>query len=534
MDYTLKPLNPIKMDISYDMYTEIRRTLVEPLNEDNSFSKITNHSLYPPQHYSGYEKEWHTTVDTFTAHYIFMVRQILKVELRPTECILPQRVTRSQIAAHARQVEGYMANNTSRMNANNSTIKPYWITMVVRENFSDTMLKDVFLNDYKATHDTKTEQYCITALSNIIQNKPADTPLPYWTIENKPNRLACGELENYPHQYVCITNRSIVHTLRVVLATVVQKILLKEYTGDPKIIDKYLTPLSHAFVAHDYEAYKAITLQYHKEVVVPGQANKTFDKLLELFQMNDTREISQIQNKLTAVKNNIAAILENYSSYLTQQRTLQQQLTGLYTDQKKHDYTSLCKQLLSYKALRNIQVFTNPCKLNLTITAPVTNYDAKQLDKILQSTNSRNYYRIYDDNVAIALDEVFIKKKYTLNCVTCIRLSLETNSYSQNNYGGTLHDGILPNPHMRGANCFGNNASLLRKAITERDILTATDIIIAATSNINFGDPSITKYFMDQLHETQLDKIFTDNETGELVSIKEIAKRVKPKEGENE
>ena len=79
------------------------------------------------------------------------------------------------------------------------------------------------------------------------------------------------------------------------------------------------------------------------------------------------------------------------------------------------------------------------------------------------------------------------------------------------------------NPHLSHHNCFGNNAPLLRKAISNYDFPTAVEIFIAAVGNINFADSTVFREFIQDLkRQNNYNKTFKNNTTGEMLTYKEV------------
>lgn len=450
--------------------------------------------------------------DLFTRHYLKFIKNVLNIKIFITIQKLYNKTTKDNLVTSAEQITQIMQTNNSTLNQLTNE-DCYWLTILIKPNISTRMAGQILLNNYNATEDTKTEIFC----NEYYKKQYTEN----YAIQPNELVLKCGHTTATPHNYICLTNKDMTLTTRILLTTMVQTIIKNHHPEKAELYNKYITALSTAILERDYSKYKEIVHKYYENEIKPNLNDITTTALTKILQEHNQAEKTRITDKIKQYEQRIQQTLNILSADYEKIQDLNNTLTGLMLNaaNTEEKYKKQIQKILTYKSLKNIKATDS--NITITIQTPVTNYDEKLLEKILQSNNTIEKYRI-TPTIKTILTEIFINKNYKLNCYTVCVINLLTNSYTRGAYTDSDN---LPNPHMAGANCFGNNAAALRKAINEKDLITIIDIIVAANNNINFSDPTITKYFITKLKETMSNKYLTDVKTNERVSCNDLLKQ---------
>ena len=126
------------------------------------------------------------------------------------------------------------------------------------------------------------------------------------------------------------------------------------------------------------------------------------------------------------------------------------------------------------------------------------------------------------------LDDIFVTRMIKMHFVSGVQLNMETGDiryldpYSTPD---TVVDG-LPNPHHRHFNCFGDNVSQLRRAVRNKDYVSAILQAESAIAGINIADATVFRKFVEE-DLTYLTNIpcLEVAATGERITIEEYIRR---------
>lgn len=500
--------------LDYNTRTTILNELYRPYDWNSTQDELATIPGYAftPIPVTALTKTLLRSTDLFTNHYLKFIKNVLNIKIFITIQNLYNKTTKNDLTSSAAQI-------TQTMRTNNEVLKQltnedcYWLTILIKPNISTRMASQVLLNDYNATEDIKTEMFC----KEYYKKQYTET----YNTPNSELVLKCGQTTATPHNYICLTNKDIILTTRVLLTTMVQTIIKTHHPEKAELYNKYVTTLSTAILERNYDKYKETMQKYYEKEIKPNLTDMTTAALTRMLQEHANTYKTHITDEIQKYETQVQRTLDTLSDYYSHIQCLNNELTGLMINNTNTEetYKKQIQKILAYKSLKNIKAQDNT--ITITIQTPVTNYDEKLLEKILQSYTSMETYRI-TPTIKTILTETFINKNYKLNCYTVCTINLLTNTYTKGTY---IDQDNLPNPHMQGANCFGNNAAALRKAIREKDLITIIDIIVAANSNINFSDPSVTKYFITKLKETMHCKYLTDIKTNERVSCNALLKQ---------
>jgi len=147
------------------------------------------------------------------------------------------------------------------------------------------------------------------------------------------------------------------------------------------------------------------------------------------------------------------------------------------------DFISAQKDKITIKDVHETQ-------FKVTMTTPLTNYDEGILVAILANQN-HNIQKTINRTNKFILEKVLLER-WKLSITTSVKLYLD---YASSSIKFTaVHDDDrthISNPHLERFNCWGNNEAPLRDALNQKDWIATLSLMLAANSNINFGDADV-------------------------------------------
>ena len=155
--------------------------------------------------------------------------------------------------------------------------------------------------------------------------------------------------------------------------------------------------------------------------------------------------------------------------------------------------------------------------LVLHMRAPLINYDIDLAERWCKEDNNVFSY----NNIQDRMYKLLVSGKYTL--------MFECQIIWDFNYGGTvsaIRGGrnyvYCPQPHIDRYSCFGDNKAQIVRALSDYNFELALDCTNAAVSSLNLLDGAVMDYLLDWMENNLDKKTIMNNETGEIVSIREV------------
>ena len=290
--------------------------------------------------------------------------------------------------------------------------------------------------------------------------------------------------------------------------------------------------VKNALLASDKLAYfKALT-----EVVstYAGCIDKLRrDKMLREFSNKYTGILMKpLQHKENELKNNIQNTNEKLSEYYSNLRDVQLKLFYYNTKQGVED------EFLDYISKYNdgiISVRTNNSSIVFDILTYMTYWDDDVYKSIRESDHR---FRKMTDAMKQLFDDIFytrkvklrIEQKFVLDLTRCRVYTDSDMSYRASDGEGN-HG--MRNPHMQRYSCFGTHESIIKKYISEGNILQAFNQSVAACSGLTWTDGPVTNQFFDYMcNNDSYDRIpCLEMEDGTLMSIQQYVKKFKEEGG---
>lgn len=238
------------------------------------------------------------------------------------------------------------------------------------------------------------------------------------------------------------------------------------------------------------------------------------------------RDIERAQQKINELYNTISSYQRDLNrkkeEYYT--RTILNQATG---DAENDPLLVFLKSLNS--ALKTVRVNPNGTKLDVVYRTPLLYFDATQLKHYFESSreNCINEAPVWEQQL---IKDIFLDNKYTLYITSGAALYLADVGVSYCSPGDYLEtsdlDGVA-NPHHEFYDCWGDNATPIRRALEAEDIVTALAQTFAAMASLNFSDTAVINKFVQRtlMNAYNSNKCLQNNETKELISISEYRRR---------
>ena len=107
-----------------------------------------------------------------------------------------------------------------------------------------------------------------------------------------------------------------------------------------------------------------------------------------------------------------------------------------------------------------------------------------------------------DERIYRLMTAIFRDEQLKLRTCAAYRLNFSEGTYAGlkfYDYDRELLAEHTPNQHIHQYGCFGNNGPHIRKAMLDRDYVTAISLCCACTSNMNLTESNTGTFFMEQI-----------------------------------
>ena len=221
------------------------------------------------------------------------------------------------------------------------------------------------------------------------------------------------------------------------------------------------------------------------------------------------RQLDSIQNDISRYESELATL---YSRKATQQKLY---IGAKYnvSDERVDELTDIFKRCNNLKYVST----SNGC-VYLKFITPLFNYDQDLAERWCNSENNP----FADNHVQDLMYKLIVDGKYTLLLECRVYWNVDSLSISNDNSYACTE--ACPQPHLVNYNCFGEYRSNIQEALADGDYSLALDWTNASTSSINIQDHPVVSKWINWLksNSNQDLKCVVNNETGELVSLKEV------------
>lgn len=221
---------------------------------------------------------------------------------------------------------------------------------------------------------------------------------------------------------------------------------------------------------------------------------RAFVKIEQNLIANIQHKISQTKEDITYTENNL---LESYK------KLRQLQITALHTTLP--DKELILPFLTNNNDIKTIEFIRNT--IILVIEGKV-DYDKNEITKVLKGQSE--FVRWVLTNPTIHL-----------HWQACCSLNIVNNTV--NNNSDYYNSNLLPNMHWRQYDCFGDNKTIIQKALVEQDFLTVFSKTITAAYQLNIYDITVLNRVIESLLGTyNYTKTFYNEENNTWISMSDL------------
>ena len=217
--------------------------------------------------------------------------------------------------------------------------------------------------------------------------------------------------------------------------------------------------------------------------------------------------------------------LTKYTQTSAQIRTEMTKLQSLKVDSMEtmELYNTIKKCSIPYKLSYNIGT------LELVVTTPLFNFDETLAAKSYDADTS-NYTRdvmyMYKKCFVDMEWEIMTESRVTVNLIDNSVNRTDTCSEYLTDYMKSRNLTYIPNPHIQGYNCFGQNGPVLTKLLVDKKYEEFIYCLKATLGNLNFNDSVVKRHiFKYWWRDSKPTQVWCRNlETGELYTKGDILK----------
>ena len=292
------------------------------------------------------------------------------------------------------------------------------------------------------------------------------------------------------------------------------------------------------------EAYRSALAQAYLSGAADNVINAIGNRYADIARLRqETRMIQAIENltlnldegELQSIESNIRDKEETIRQEYTRIDQLYAQLKELqaqYVLKLTEDTSAAEEQLKTFLMssrdhFRYIEYNARRKLLNFVYETALIYFDQNAYDIYARSTRP-NMVTNAAPAIKSLLDDIFVTHMIKMHFVSGVQLNMETGDIrylDPYSIPDTVVDG-LPNPHHRHFNCFGDNVSQLRRAVRNKDYVSAILQAESAIAGINIADATVFKRFVenDLAYSTDIPCLEVAA-TGERITIEEYIRR---------
>ena len=321
-------------------------------------------------------------------------------------------------------------------------------------------------------------------------------------------------------RYFVISNQY-THELMFKLSAV----MLNAYTP---FDEEYRSALAQAYLSGTADnVINAIGNRY-ADIVRLRQETRMVQAIENLTLNLDAGELQRIENNIRDKEETIRQAYSQIDLLYANLRELQAQYVLKLTEDTSAAEEQLKTFLMSSRDhFRYIEYNERRKLLNFVYETALIYFDQNAYDIYARSTRPNMVTRA-EPAIKSLLDDIFVTRMIKMHFVSGVQLNMETGDiryldpYSTPD---TVVDG-LSNPHHKHFNCFGDNVSQLRRAVRNKDYVSAILQAESAIAGINIADATVFRRFIenDLTYSTAIPCLEVAA-TGERITIEEYIRR---------
>ena len=318
-------------------------------------------------------------------------------------------------------------------------------------------------------------------------------------------------------------------------------VISNQYTHE--LMFKLSAVMLNAYTPFD-EEYRSALAQAYLSGTADNVINAIGNRYADIARLRqETRLVQAIENltlnldegELQSIESNIRdkeeAIRQGYVQ-IDQMYARLRELQAQYVLKLTEDTSAAEEQLKTFLMssrdhFRYIEYNARRKQLNFVYETALIYFDQNAYDIYAHSTRP-NMVTNAAPAIKSLLDDIFVTRMIKMHFVSGVQLNMETGDIrylDPYSIPDTVVDG-LPNPHHRHFNCFGDNVSQLRRAVRNKDYVSAILQAESAIAGINIADATVFRRFIenDLTYSTAIPCLEVAA-TGERITIEEYIRR---------
>ena len=221
----------------------------------------------------------------------------------------------------------------------------------------------------------------------------------------------------------------------------------------------------------------------------------------------ERRKMKSTQENIDECDRQLESLMERYAEVNRMKRDLNITLMGLYN--REAGESEVMDYFLCHKNLHFIEL--NGSYMTFAVTGYVTNFDEDMAEKMIENKRSLLYdvhrhgsYRITTEEMAMLIDEIFIKQNLKLRFCAAYMIDMDAmrmDGMQGFDYASRL--GItdcMANPHVDRYACLGDYKRVMNQCLAQQDYIGAIENAIASCNSLNFGDGAVMQQFFERVY----------------------------------
>ena len=318
-------------------------------------------------------------------------------------------------------------------------------------------------------------------------------------------------------------------------------VISNQYTHE--LMFKLSAVMLNAYTPFD-EEYRSALAQAYLSGTADNVINAIGNRYADIARLRqETRLVQAIENltlnldegELQSIESNIRdkeeAIRQGYvqidQMYARLKELQAQYVLKLTEDTSAAEEQSKTFLMSSRDHFRYIEYNARRKQLNFVYETALIYFDQNAYDIYARSTRPNMVTRA-EPAIKSLLNDIFVTRMIKMHFVSGVQLNMETGDIrylDPYSVPDTVVDG-LPNPHHRHFNCFGDNVSQLRRAVRNKDYVSAILQAESAIAGINIADATVFRRFIENdLTCSTAIPCLEVAATGERITIEEYIRR---------
>lgn len=313
-------------------------------------------------------------------------------------------------------------------------------------------------------------------------------------------------------------------------------LVTKDDKNDPKTLEKVLnflvpeSPYKDLLFKADFSALTEILDEKERTFKEERRKRKNKEAIEKFSKEIQEAAVEKTTAELNAAKRAIDRLEEQYHIALSNLHEKEKELSWTTCSQASEEVKDFVSILNRDESLYEIAI-SYPC-IYFRVIQPLLFVDSESYE--LYRKKGIIEKKCYDYETSLRIVDAIFRREITLIIDQSFYFNISDWECSRRS---SLKDGEfgIPNPHISGYNCWGDNYPRIIKALKARDYVSAYSQAKSAIAGLNVDDSAVMNEFYSYLSRTtpfKKVKCIRIPETGELMTIKEAEEYLKAKDKE--